>query len=1151
MVGLRKVLLTILVSVYTLALYSQSVEEHRIGLAELSKQAEDFAKEQRVRAYEYAIRHNVPLSYRDDKGNLVLLVGVSESGLPMYESTLNAGAAITSGAAKLREGGSLGLNLQGDGITVAVWDGGIVDSHIEFGDRILSVEGSAEDAHATHVTGTILAAGLNAQAKGMAPKAKAFTYDFANDTPEMSSVARPDQSTIILSNHSYGLITGWRFNAGSWQWFGDAGISNQEDWRFGFYSSAAAQWDQLAFNAPYYLIVKSAGNDRSDTGNGSFPPDCNGGSGYDCIADKSVAKNILTVGAVNKVPNYADAGSVVMSSFSSWGPTDDGRIKPDLVAAGVNIFSTIASTSDDAYGSLSGTSMAAPSATGSLALLQELYKSLNGGNFMRASTLKALAIHAVKEAGPAPGPDYQFGWGLLDVEEAARLILNEDNQNIIIAEEVLQNGQPFELTLQPKANTKITATIVWTDRAGTPVGASLDPPNLMLVNDLDMRLVDDAGNTQFPWILNPGDPGASATRGDNFRDNVEKIEFSNPEPRTYKLRINHKGTLVGGQQQFSLIVQYTSVNDPRTALYWIGNNGNWNNPANWSYTSGGTTAGVVPTISNRVIVDENSFSGGVRTININSDVFCHSITWLTKSQSGITFESNSNTLTVAGSVTVSSNAFAVQGGTIRFTGSSTEEYSINLASSDFSSTALTFDGENSTWQLIASGSIGTIELIQGNLLMREQTLAIGKIISITTGARVWDITNSVISGVDLISLVGSGLTWLSEGSKISDVKDFIPSTFNLSTYTYLGEFNISGTRAIQTTGMINRLNVFGGGFCTLGGTTFIQNVLAEEGSTLRFQPSSKVLFGENTVLNSSTSNKTELLGMGVEATTSELRFEGHFKLCFDNLKITNLNVAGTAVINAGVASELLNAQNWLQSNCNDVLFPDFQVKYACVGALTQFEDKTSGIVNSWHWDFGAGNGSSSNTSSQNPYHIFTETGEYTVTLTASNNTESRSYTQEVSILANPLPPNQIILSSNTSLFSFRTASEYAWYRDGVLIPESDNRLYNTNGQPGVYFVVTKEGQCNRPSEAYVITSIEEAFGIEFRVYPNPATSLLTVEIPSPLVGSALQIKDVLGRLVTLVQLMEESTALDVSGWPKGLYLISLANGIESKKIFIH
>jgi hypothetical protein len=1118
-----------------LAVFSQDPVQQKSKLEELSETVHTRYQEQFKRAQAYAQQHNIPMSYRDVQGNLVLLVGVADDGTPMYETTDNAGAAITTGVDKLRTGGGLGLNLQGEGMEVGIWDGGIVEAHIEFDDRILLREGSTEDSHATHVTGTILASGINAQAKGMAPKVKASVYDFSNDTPEMLALAKPDQSGIILSNHSYGLITGWRFNGG-WQWNGNAAISNLEDWRFGFYSSAAQQWDQLALNAPYYLIVKSAGNDRTDTGNGSFPPDCNGGSGYDCISDKSVAKNILTVGAVNKVTSYTEPASVVMSSFSSWGPTDDGRIKPDLVAAGVNIFSTLASeTLDNAYGSQSGTSMSAPNATGSLLLLQELYKGLHSGNYMRAPTLKALAIHSAKEAGPAPGPDYMFGWGLLDVEAGAKVILNKDDQNVYMIEETLQNGQTFELTLNPKVNTKITATLVWNDPAGTPVATALDPTDLMLVNDLDMRISDNASNEFFPWILNPGDLSAPATRGDNVRDNVEKIEFNDPEPREYKLTVRHKGNLQGGQQVFSLIVQYTSVNDPRTAYYWIGRNGNWNNSSNWSLTSGGPSAGVVPGINDRVIVDENSFNASGQAITLTANASCHSITWLAKTPSGLSL--NNRTLTVAGGFTVSSSGFSVtSSGIIRFTGENEPYSTLNLAAGDFTLAELQFDGAGAEWQVVSSSKVGTINLIKGTATLNDQHFTVARLLSTGTEDRVLQLNNSILSGIEHIQLNPTGLSLASDGAYLRNSTSAF-SDLNWSSVPFNGILELSGTGKLNSTGSINAVKFSGQQL--IEGSATIQNVDVVVGSRIEFSSGSLTSFGQNTTINSSTSNRTTLTASGSEPAL--LQFDGHYKLCFDNLNITRVNLAGSAVINSGLGSVLVESENWIQENCDDVLFPDFEIRYACVNGYTEFIDKSSGTVTSWQWNFGEPSSSGNTSTLQNAYHSYASTGNFTVTLEIGNGNDTRSYSQEIEIIENTLMTNSVILSGN-NLFSQRSAPEYEWFFENVALPNSNTRTFNYNGEFGSYFVVTKDGTCSRASTPFVITAVEEPVvsDRQVAVYPNPATSDLTIEVPNAMTGAQVEVITTHGVARHTTVLSEPVLHLDVRSWPSGLYFVQIS-----------
>ena len=277
------------------------------------------------------------------------------------------------------------------------------------------------------------------------------------------------------------------------------------------------------------------------------------------IKGKTTAKNILTVGAVNDYPggysSFPGVTGVQMSTFSGWGPTDDGRIKPDLVGNGVEVYSA---TSDWLFLGLfwidhnifSGTSMAAPNVSGSLLLLQEHYQDTHAGASMKSATLKALAIHSADESGDGPGPDYEFGYGLLNTLTAAKVI-SEDGGAHRIIEETLSNSAVVVTQVdvnEPEA--VIKATLVWTDPPGTPVAASIDPTDLMLVNDLDLRITSASGIHQ-PWVLNPAIPEATATTGNNFRDNVEQVVISDGGPGTYFVEVTHKGTLLDSLNQAS------------------------------------------------------------------------------------------------------------------------------------------------------------------------------------------------------------------------------------------------------------------------------------------------------------------------------------------------------------------------------------------------------------------------------------------------------------------------------------------------------------------------------------------------------------------------------------------------------------------------
>ncbi len=518
------------------------------------------------------------------------LTGVDDFGFPIYTKAFNNTiAAATTRASQLWPGGASGLNLSGSTAAMrnklGVWefDGLPLPSHVEFSGRLNQKDvptGSSGNDHATHVAGTMVAAGVNPIAKGMAfGIPNLISYDHLSDISEMTTEAA---NGLLVSNHSYGFVAGWNFNTAQnrWEFYGRP--DENEDFRYGYYGIDAQRVDSIAFNAPFYLKVSVAGNDRNNNGpevgqpyfrrnaqgtmvaSGNRPAGISSNDGFDIILGYGIAKNNLTIGAVNGIPGgYNKPADVVMSAFSGWGPTDDGRIKPDLVANGVNV--TSASTNGNtSYSTKSGTSMAGPNAAGSLLLLQEHYTKLKPGSFMRAATLKALAIHTADEAGNTPGPDYTFGWGLMNVQRAAAVLSsaipsnNSNTSEHLVFEETLTSGQTITKTVVATGKVPLSATIAWTDppaSINTDAATNLNDRTKKLIHDLDIKITRGINQTFLPWALEVTSPLSAASKKDNSVDNVERVDVDSTIPgETYTITITNKGNLVRGSQAYSLIV---------------------------------------------------------------------------------------------------------------------------------------------------------------------------------------------------------------------------------------------------------------------------------------------------------------------------------------------------------------------------------------------------------------------------------------------------------------------------------------------------------------------------------------------------------------------------------------------------------------------
>lgn len=528
-------------------------------------------------------------------------------------------AADTISTDEVLSGGTSGFDLTGNAQLMGIWDETAVRrTHWEFGEnippspsRVTQRDGAtALGFHTTAVAGVMSAIGIiynppvGLITHGMAPLSDLWGYDFVDDEIEMDTAVTEG---LELSNHSYGAGSGWHPIQAAWYWFGHQGVNQAVDYQFGYYSARPQALDDRTVQFPDYLTVWSAGNDQNQ-GPAAQPVlhwyrpdpiaqpgtwaqsavvrDIDGDDGgYDTMTPEASAKNILSVGAVEDiVGGYSGPASVVLTGFSSLGPTDDGRIKPDVVANGVTL-TTPAHDGDNLYfidnPAVTGTSFAAPSVTGSIALLAEFHAQLRP-NAMRllASTLKGLVIHTAHEAGPNPGPDFRYGWGLMNTLAAAELLEADaaSESRSHLKEVLLEDGNFIEFPVVSDGSEPLRVTICWSDPLGPVDGVlAVDPMNARLVNDLDLRVINPSAGTHEPWLLNPdlvnqtaAARAAAATTGDNTRDNVEQVHIANPTAGTYTVRVTHKDNLQNSDPQCVSIFIGGNIPQPKSELRFIG-----------------------------------------------------------------------------------------------------------------------------------------------------------------------------------------------------------------------------------------------------------------------------------------------------------------------------------------------------------------------------------------------------------------------------------------------------------------------------------------------------------------------------------------------------------------------------------------------------
>ncbi|MDI1233807.1 MAG: S8 family serine peptidase [bacterium] len=392
--------------------------------------------------------------------------------------------------------------LTGKGVSLAEWDGGDIGRHIDFDSRLTVVKKLGIDAHATHVGGTMAGAGnLDPEARGMAPEAKIYSWDFNGDIPIEMDTCQTKYGYVITQN-SYGYWT-----------------NNCID--FALYDVTSTDMDRLSNKHTDLLHVFAAGNSRG--------MNCVSGGYKTILPGFQSAKNTMSVAAVNNTDGD--------SYFSCAGPTQDGRFKPEISAVGVNVYST--QDNNNYAGGWSGTSMATPGASGSIALLYERFKSKYSffpPNFLA----KNIISNAADDIGNI-GPDYLFGFGRINGQTAVNLI-DSGFWNI---DSVANNGAYYDTLYLPSNLNELRVMLVWNDPEVNPSSSPI------LVNDLDLTITDSLGNVYQPWWCNPNIPTALAIRKRDTINNIEQVTIKNPNKGFYIVKVFGKKIPIG-KQSFSI-----------------------------------------------------------------------------------------------------------------------------------------------------------------------------------------------------------------------------------------------------------------------------------------------------------------------------------------------------------------------------------------------------------------------------------------------------------------------------------------------------------------------------------------------------------------------------------------------------------------------
>ncbi|WP_232730366.1 S8 family serine peptidase [Lacinutrix sp. Bg11-31] len=515
-----------------------------------------------------------------------------------------------------------GRNYTGAGIGVMVRDDGVVGPHIDFQGRIdNSATSTTGQTHGDGVAGIMTGAGnLDPTKRGMAAGADVYVVEYGSTFLDTDTTDLINNGSVQITNSSYG------------------------DGCNGGYTSISQTVDLQTNTTPSLLHVFSAGN--SGTSNCGY----GAGAGWGNITGgHKQGKNVIATA------NTFFNGT--LASSSSRGPASDGRIKPDITAHGQNQEST---AENNTYQTFGGTSGAAPGISGVSAQLYEAYGNLNGGAFPESALIKATLLNTANDYGNV-GPDFSFGWGMVNGLKAAMLIEEGRYLNSTISQGANNNHS----IIVPANTSQVRFMVYWSD---APAAPSASPA---LVNDLDLVVTDPGSTTHQPWILdatpNAANLNTPATTGADHLNNMEQVLINNPTSGSYNINISGFNVPMGPQKYYVVyeiiangitliyptggqkfvagtqeVIHWDAVNATNSHVleYSTDNGGSWNaittlpvSAKNYTWSVPSSVSGeYLVKITNGVLTDQSSsnFSIASRVTGVNITQVCPTeatVTW--------------------------------------------------------------------------------------------------------------------------------------------------------------------------------------------------------------------------------------------------------------------------------------------------------------------------------------------------------------------------------------------------------------------------------------------------------------------------------------------------------------------------------------------